>query len=306
MALHQVSGRWQLGLALALTTALFWATLPVAIRLVIERVDVWTLIWARFVAATAMLAAWFALRGGFAQFRGLPARAWGLMLLAALMLVGNFVGYTIGLDYTTPANAQLLIQAAPLLMAIGGIFVFGERFTALQWLGVLAVAGGLVLFAFDQSRHAAVPERRYLLGALIVLAAAVVWAVYALAQKQLLHRLSSGAVLLAIYAIAALALSPLASPSQLRNLDLVHGLAFGYCLVNTVAAYGAFAEALAHWEASRVGVVLAVTPLATVAAVEIAHRLAPNLVAAERITTLGYLGAAIVVIGSAVASLSRK
>lgn len=306
MALHQASGRWQIGLPLAITTAVFWATLPIAIRLVIEHVDVWTLIWSRFVAAALMLGLWFALRGGFAQFRTLPRQGWWLMLLAAVMLIGNFVGYTIGLDYTTPANAQLLIQAAPLLMAVGGIFVFGERFNALQWAGVFAVAIGLTMFAFDQSRHAAVPSRQYLLGAIIVLAAAVVWAVYALAQKQLLHHLGSGAVMMVIYAIAAVAMTPFASPTQLLGLDTVHTLALGYCLINTVAAYGAFAEALAHWEASRVGVVLALTPLLTVVSVEAAHRLNPALVPPETITTLGYTGAAVVVIGSAVASLSRK
>lgn len=306
MALHQASGRWQFGLSLAITTAVFWATLPIAIRLVIEHVDVWTLIWARFVAAALLLGLWFALRGGFAQFRTLPRTGWWLMLLASVMLIGNFVGYTIGLDYTTPANAQLLIQAAPLLMSIGGIVVFGERFNALQWSGVAAVAIGLTLFAADQSQHSSVPRDRYLLGAAIVLTAAVVWAVYALAQKQLLQHLGSGAVMMVIYATAAVLMTPLASPSQLLGLDRLHTLALGYCLINTVAAYGAFAEALAHWEASRVGVVLALTPLLTVVSVEVAHRLNPDLVPPETITTLGYVGAAVVVIGSAVASLSRK
>jgi drug/metabolite transporter (DMT)-like permease len=305
MALHQASGRWQLGLSLAITTAVFWATLPIAIRLVIEHVDVWTLIWSRFVAAAVLLGLWFAVRGGFAQFRSLPRSGWWLLLLAAVMLIGNFVGYTIGLDYTTPANAQLLIQAAPLLMSIGGIVVFRERFNALQWTGVFAVAVGLALFARDQSQHASVPPDRYLLGAGIVLAAAVVWAVYALAQKQLLQHLGSGAVMMLIYAIAAVLMTPFASPSQLLGLDHVHTLALGYCLINTVAAYGAFAESLAHWEASRVGVVLALTPLLTVVSVAAAHRLNPDLVPSETITWLGYVGAGVVVIGSAVASLSR-
>ena len=146
----------------------------------------------------------------------------------------------------------------------------------------------------------------YLTGAAIVLASAVVWAVYALAQKQLLHHLGSGATMLSIYAISALLLTPFAHPSQLSGLDWMHGLALGYCLINTVAAYGAFAEALAHWEASRVGVVLALTPLLTVAAVALAHHLNPALVPPETITTLGYAGAAVVVIGSTMASLSRR
>src|SRR5690606_39236773 len=135
-----------------------------------------------------------------------------LLLLASVMLIGNFVGYTIGLDYTTPANAQLLIQAAPLLMSIGGILVSRERFNALQWSGVAAVAIGLGLSAFDLPRHAAVPSDRYLLRAAIVLVAAVVGAVYALARKQPPQHLGSGAVMMAVYAISALLLTPIASP----------------------------------------------------------------------------------------------
>src|SRR6185295_2354036 len=46
--------------------------------------------------------------------RGLAPRHWALLALAALMLTGNYVFYLLGVKYTTPANAQLLIQAAPL------------------------------------------------------------------------------------------------------------------------------------------------------------------------------------------------
>jgi len=306
MALHQASGRWQFGLTLAITTSVFWATLPITLKVSLTQVDAWTITWLRFLAAAVLLGSWTALRGGFGAFRGLPRAVWWLLALASVMLTGNFVGYLVGLQYTTPANAQLLIQAAPLLMSIGGIVVFRERFNALQWLGVAAVAIGLVVFALDQSRHAQVAHADYVLGTAIVLSAAVVWAIYALAQKQLLQYLGSGAVMLVIYVGAGLLLTPFASPRQLLALDATHAWALAYCMINTVAAYGAFAEALAHWEASRVGVVLALTPLLTVISVALAHRIAPQYVAAETITALGYLGAAIVMIGSAVASLSRR
>ena len=51
---------------------------------------------------------------------------------------------------------------------------------------------------------------------------------------------------------------------------------------------------------------LPASPLLTVAAVALAHRLNPALVPPETITALGYAGAAVVVIGSAMASLSRR
>lgn len=306
MALHEPSGRWRLGLLLAFVTAGFWATLPVALKLTLAQLDPYTLTWARFAFAAIVVGAWLAWRGEFARFAQLGRRGWLLLAIAAVMLVGNYLLYLLGLAATTPANAQLLIQAAPLLMALGGIFVFRERFNRWQWLGLAAIAVGLLLFFGDQFATQVTPQGHYVLGSLFVLFAALVWAVYALAQKQLLNALSSGAILGFIYLFATLALWPLAHPSALLQMDSLHVAALAYCAVNTLGAYGAFAEALAHWEASRVSVVLSLTPLLTVATVEAVHAIAPALAKPERIAILGWCGAALVVAGSMVSSLMKS
>jgi drug/metabolite transporter (DMT)-like permease len=309
MGLHQASGRWRLGLGLSLATALCWASLPVALKIALEQVDAITLTWFRFLVAALVTAAWLGWRGRLGGYRALPPRHRGLLAVAGVMLLGNYLFYLIGVDRTSPANAQLIIQLAPLLMALGGIFVFGERFGAAQWAGLCLLLTGLGVFFFDQLRahghDAGALAGGYGSGSAFVVLAAVVWAVYALLQKQLLMRLSSMQVLLAIYALCALLLWPFASPSTLLRLDAAHAWVVAYCAVNTVVAYGAFAEALAHWEASRVSAVLASTPLLCIAAAAAAHALWPAALAPERIGALGYVGAALVVGGSAAVSLLR-
>lgn len=300
--LHQASGRWRLGLGLAIATALFWATLPVALKVALERVDAYTLTWFRFLFATLALGAFMAWRGQFRQLRGLPARARWLLGIAIVGLIGNYLGYLLGLKFTTPANAQLLIQLAPLLMAVGGVVVFKERLVTAQWLGYVAVAAGLLVFFIEQHARATQPST-YAVGGWLIAAGAAAWAAYALAQKQLLQRLDSQAILWVIYAAAALLLLPLAHPGQLLKLDGAHWLAVLYCGVNTIGAYGAFAEALAHWEASRVSAILALTPILTVATVSACAAFMPGLIAPERIGTLGWIGAVMVVAGSAAVSL---
>jgi drug/metabolite transporter (DMT)-like permease len=168
------------------------------------------------------------------------------------------------------------------------------------------VAIGLCSFFADQTRQTVGIATNYLLGALIILGAAVVWAAYALLQKQLLNHLGSQHLLLFIYATAALLLTPFAHPAQLLQLDALHGWALFYCCINTLGAYGAFAEALAHWEASRVSVILALTPLLCVAAVALTARIWPELIAAERIAQWGWVGAGLVVTGSALVSMAKK
>ncbi|MFZ5637758.1 MAG: DMT family transporter [Pseudomonadota bacterium] len=301
MTLHQASGRWRLGLGLSLATALLWATLPIALKLALERLDPITLTWFRFLVAALLTAAWLGWRGRLGGYGALDRRGRWMLAVAALMLVGNYVFYLLGVHHTTPANAQLLIQLAPLLMALGGIAVFRERFLAAQWCGLALLVAGLLLFFRDQRAHAT--SGGYDLGSALVALAAVVWAIYALLQKQLLMRLDSMRILLAIYVAAALLLWPFARPSALLHLGGMHWWLLAYCALNTVAAYGAFAEALAHWEASRMSAILATTPLLCIAAVAASHALWPTLVAAERITALGYAGAALAVVGSIAISL---
>lgn len=290
---------------LALTTAALWSTLPLALKVTLERVDALTLTWARFAFAALVTGAWLVARGQLGAFSAGTRRDWGLLWLAAIMLVGNYLFYLLGLQFTTPANAQLLIQLAPLLMALGGIWVFRERFNAWQWLGLAIIATGLAVFFSDQVGKPLPPGSRYLLGAACIVLAAMVWAVYALAQKQLLARFSSTQVMGFIYLVAAFALLPAAHPAVLLRLDWLHGLLLAYCAINTLGAYGAFAEALAHWEASRVSAVLALTPLLTVVCVAIAHKLAPDYIRAEQIDWLGWAGAIAVVAGSTLTSLAR-
>ena len=127
MALHQSSGRWRLGLGLTLATALFWATLPIALKVALEILDPITLTWFRFLVAALFTAAWLGLRGGLRGYGGLSPRHRWMLAAAALLLVGNYVFYLLGVQHTTPANAQLLIQLAPLLMTLGGIWAPGAR-----------------------------------------------------------------------------------------------------------------------------------------------------------------------------------
>jgi drug/metabolite transporter (DMT)-like permease len=303
MALHQASGHWQRGLALALTTTVCWSTLPVALKVMLEQLDPYTLTWVRFVIAGAIMLAWLAARGGLGGFATLDRRRWIMLGVAGLLLIGNYVFYLLGVQHSTPGNAQLLIQLAPLLMALGGILVFRERYRVGQWIGLATIAIGLWIFFRDQSGHSSVGGSEYALGSAMLVVGALVWAGYALIQKQLLTRLSSPAVMLFIYLLASVLLLPLSHPAALLRLDGLGVALLLFCALNTLVAYGAFAEALVHWEASRVSTVLAITPLLSLAVIAGVHGLWPQAVAAESVGTIGYVGAVLVVAGSAMAAL---
>ena len=66
---------------------------------------------------------------------------------------------------------------------------------------------------------------------------------------------------------------------------------------------GRTAEALAHWEASRVSATLALTPLVTFVSVALASTWWPDHVLPEQVNWIAYAGAVVVVLGSALTAL---
>jgi drug/metabolite transporter (DMT)-like permease len=199
-----------------------------------------------------------------------------------------------------------VIQLAPLLLAVGGVWVYGERLGRPQWLGFTTMTLGFVLFAYEQVSHLVGVLDRYYTGLALIVVAAIAWAIYGLAQKQLLDRWRSPQVLLCLYVGGAVLFAPLAEPMRFTRLTPTELGAFVFCVANMLVAYGTFAEALVHLEASRVSAVLAIVPLSTLGAIWAARLAVPSLVAPEPLTPLAVLGAACVVAGSLAAALGRR
>lgn len=76
-------------------------------------------------------------------------------------------------------------------------------------------------------------------------------------------------------------------------------------MLNTLIAYGTFAEALAHGEASKVRATRSATPVLTFALAPLVARLFPGAAPAENHNLVAYAGAALVVTGSALVALAR-
>ncbi len=306
MERHRTSGRRGLGLALAATTMTLWGVLPLILEIALRRVDASTLVWFRFLVAAALLGAWLAARGELPRLGALARSDRWLLAIAAAALAANYISYLVGLDRTTPANAQVLIQLAPLLLGLGGILVFGERYTRFQWTGFGAIVAGLAGFFASQLSALGSDGGVYRSGVFLIGVASATWAVYGLAQKQLLRALSSQGVMLCIYAGCALVFWPFATPATLYDLSLADAVAVAFCALNTLVAYGAFAAALAHAEASRVSAVLALTPLATLAFSAAGRHWLPGSIAVESLSFASWAGAALVVSGSLLTALGGR
>ena len=303
---HSVTGRWRLGLLLASLAMLTWATLPVALTLALVYLDPWTLTWFRFLVATVFIGLWLGRRGILAGYSSLGPRVWVLLLVAAVALTANYMLFLIGLDLTTPAVAQVLIQMAPVLLGLGAIWLFGERYSRAQWTGFAVLVTGLGVFFHNQLGFFTAGPERLWQGAFLILLGSIAWASYALAQKQLLKDYSSASIMLFIYVFATITLFPTTAPATLLDLVPVSWAIVAFCALNTLIAYGSFAEALNHWEASRVSAVLALTPLGTFAFAASVERFYPGVLPPEHLDGLSLAGAGLAIMGSMVTSLTGR
>jgi drug/metabolite transporter (DMT)-like permease len=305
MPLHYASGQWRLGLSLALVTASCWGVLPIALKVVLEATDVYTVTWFRFLMSFGLLSIYLAAQQQLPNWQTLRSSRLGLLAIATLFLAINYLLYLQGLHQTSPTASQVIIQLAPVFFGMGALTIFKERYTLHQWIGLGVLTVGMTLFFNDQLRSLITTPTTYLIGTSILVLAAVAWAIYALAQKQLLLQLSSPAIMLVIYGGSALLFTPAASPQQLLTLTPLEWGMLLFSSLNTLVAYGAFAEALDHWEASRVSAVLSLTPIITLLSMTSIAVLVPTLVDPERMTITGIIGAVLVVLGSFTIALGR-
>lgn len=304
--MHVASGHWRLGFTLALTTAACWGLLPISLKIVLVGMDAWTITWFRFAVSGGLLGLYLAWRRRLPLPIPLTRRGWWLYLIAVAGLLANYVLYLVSLDLTSPTVAQILIQLAPMFLLFGGLLFFRERFVPLQWAGFAVLLGGLGLFFHDRLGEAFAIRTQLGLGVALMVAASLTWAVYGIAQKQLLTQLASGQVLLLLYVAATLLLLPAASPAQLFALDRTQFWMLAFCCANTVVAYGCFAEALEHWEVSRVSAVVTLAPLFTLVAMQGASLAWPEAVPAERLPTASIVGALLVVAGAMATALGAR
>jgi drug/metabolite transporter (DMT)-like permease len=299
-----VSGRWKLGLLLALSTATMWGVLPIALTGVMATLDPITTTFFRFSLAAVLLTPYLILRRRLPNRRKLLSPKQLVMLLAAgLLLTSNYALYILGLEKTTPEAAQVMIQLAPMLLLLAGLWIFKEQFSKAQWLGFATFVSGLLLFFNHHLAELFISFNDYGVGLLMIIVAAVCWTGYAVIQKFLLMEFNSEETMLVFYWIGALAFLPFTDFTPLPELSSLQWGLLAFCGLNTLIAYGSFAEALVHMEASRVSAVIALTPLLTVAIVQL---IPMQGIVAESLQAISLIGALMVVCGSITTAVAKK
>lgn len=297
---------WKLGLGFTLVTVLMWGLLPIALKVVLAVMDPVTISWYRFSLSAFIALLWYGWQRGAELRKLIFGRHWPLSLAAVIGLLSNYLLYIWGLDLITPGAAQILIQLAPLLLLVSSVFLFREHFSGTQWLGVVVLMIGMLLFFHLRLTKMVQTSEDYWAGIALIFGAAVTWCAYGLAQKQLLTEHHAKDILFLLCLAGTLALWPLAQPQQIRALDAAQLGLLVFCGLNTIIAYGCFGLALSYWQSSRVSAVLPLAPLLTLVFTAALDHWRLSDMPSEPMDWLSSLGALSVVAGAAVAALPRS
>ena len=284
------------GIIYASVTAFFWGFLAIALKIAARQVDPVTIVWFRFAVAFVMLSAWLAVKKP-SSFR-IVLRPPLLLILAALGLSWNYMGYMLGIHYTTPSNAQLFIQTGPLLLAIGGLVLFKEKLVSRQLVGFVVAIVGFSFFYRDQLSAFFESRGTYQNGILFTISGAVAWATYAILQKKLVVNHPVDNLNLVLFGLPALLYLPFINLAPLLQLHWSWWLLMLFLGVNTFIAYTCMANALKYTEANKVSIIIVLNPMITFITMGILTRMNVSWIAHERFSLETIIGAAIVFAGA--------
>jgi len=216
-------------------------------------------VW-RTVLAALFLAP-IALPVATAEIRTFTRREWGLIVAAGVVLGLHFVAFIESLFYTTVASATVLVTTSPIILAILGYVLLGERLARRRVLAVvIGVLGALLLAWGDLGGDATRP----LLGNALALAAAVLVSVYLLIGRLVRQKRSWLAYLFPLYVVVALTTLAVAA---VRGVPLFgfspvfYGLCALMALGPSIIGHGSFNYALRYLPAAVVGLLALMEPV---------------------------------------------
>ena len=274
------------GVAALLGAMTIWGGTYVVADLVLNTVGPFLLLLIRFVLAFAVLVP-IARKAGFEM----------KMVFQPTFLVFGLTGFvlhlaleTMGLLYTSPGSAAIVIATAPAVTLLCSVLFLSERLTLQRAFGIgLSIAGALLV---TQARVKSAGEAA-LLGNLLVFGGVLAWGVYTVQGKRLSSDVpgvvataaSAGSAILFTLPIAVVELATGAMP-EFTTGSILGLLYLG--VLGSAGAYGLWNVSLRYVDASVAGSFINLVPAIGVILA---------ILVGEMMTTGQWIGAGVVAMG---------
>ncbi len=288
------------GILLAATTAVLWGVLAIALKVALNYFDPYTIVWFRFFIASLVLIGYYSIKKP--SMLQVYKRSPLMMIAGAVLLAGNYIGYMQGINYAGPAVTQIIIQTGPVMLGIIGFVVFKEKISLIRAIGFSIATIGFIFFYYQQLNDLINHKEALNTGVLWILGAACSWAGYAYFNKKLVQNYHPQQINLIIFGLPALLFIPFVD-FQLFTQSYawwvwILMIALG---LNTVIAYGTLSAAFKYTEANKISIVIIMNPVITFLVLELLILFEANWFQINKVSTLAYAGALLVIIGTILA-----
>ncbi|MCC5915531.1 MAG: DMT family transporter [Balneolaceae bacterium] len=219
-----------------LLISVIWALNFTVIKASLSEIDPYSFNAMRFILASSFIWLIVASRGEW--FR-VPVSDW--LPLLVLGLGGNLLYqwlFIVGIDLTFAANAAVMLGTIPIWVAVASHFLKIEMMNRLKSIGVIFAFLGVVLIIFSGGGTAGFGSDTFR-GDIVIVIAAVVWAIYTIFSKSYLTRYSPIQFSAFMTSVGALALGLLAIPYAAEtDWESVSVAAFGGVFYSGILAIG--------------------------------------------------------------------
>lgn len=213
----------------------------------------WRMTFATGLVSLALVRYW-------RDLRRLSRRDLALGAGAGVCLAVHFATWISSLDRTTVASSVVLVNTAPLWVALLSPFVTGERTTRRAWIGItLSFVGAAVIAGMDfRLNHAA------LRGDALALAGGVSAAMYLLLGRHLRERLSLVGYCVVTYAMATAVLWAIVAVARVPMTGFpvnTWGAIAGMAVIAQIGGHTLYNWSLKHLSTGAVAVALLGEPI---------------------------------------------
>lgn len=216
---------------------------------------------------------------------------WGLFM-CGFLFAADLAFWHWALQFTTVANATLLSNLMPIVVAVGAYFIFKEKLTKTFYFGLFLALTGAVLLAGGSRGEG------QLLGNSLGVITAIFYGAYLLYVRWLRHMISTSFILFWTGVVSVLFLLPLAYFSNEVILPITNQgwlTLFGLAFISQFLGQGLITYSLAHLPSAFGAVSLLIQPI-------VATAIAWPLFG-EALSTTDLLAASIILMGIVMARL---
>jgi drug/metabolite transporter (DMT)-like permease len=191
-----------------LIAASIWGGMYVVSDVVLDVVPPATLLLLRYTIALPVL--WMAAR--MSRTSGIQRADWPKLALTAFVGFGvSLLAQFAGTKLSTAAAGALITSATPAFIVLFAWLILRERASGRQWLGLGIATIGVLVVSLLGDQSATEEATNPLLGNLLLIVAAVTWALYSVLVKLNAQKYTALAITLAVTALGIPIIAPVAA-----------------------------------------------------------------------------------------------